>query len=1593
MHPITPIFSNRIYLFYFLFISLIIANSSSAQQISGGGSHSIALCTDGSVKAFGSNSNYQLGDTNNIIWENNIPIVVNGLSNVIAVSAGSMHNLALKSDGTVWAWGDNTYGQLGKGDLINTFTPTKVTGLGNIIAISAGANFSLALKNDGTVWAWGDNWSGQLGDGTNQNSSTIPAMVSALTGLNGVIAISAGDNHSIAIRNDHSVWAWGANSSGQLGNGTFTDASFPIQVPGLANVKAVDGGGDHSLALLTNGIIWAWGNNSYGQLGNGTTQNDSVPSMVQLLSNVIAISAGGDHNLALKNDSTVWMWGFDMNPPSRISSLTVMNGYVVPIKVNGLSGITKISCGHTQDLVYKNNGTFWSWGENNYGQLGNGAYQNAPFIPQQVVCPCGSAVTPTGSAGPDITICPNVNVIVNATAGGLAPFLYQWSPNFNFFSTRTDTISPSIYQPNAGTYTCSVIVSDRNLCSSVADSMVVKVRNAPPPPYIFANPTATVCNGNAITLTAAGGAVPPKYMWFPGGSTTTAIVVSPTLNTTYTLVTTDSLGCKSEQTSLVSILAPNVDAHNISCTQSGYALANVTDGLSPYTYLWSTGETTSGIYNLTVGNYTLTVTDANGCSGAEVFHIINPGTLTLAPLVKTNVTCNGACNGKIYATVSGGTQPYYFNWSNNSYGDTAFYLCPGGYTVIVTDAGGCSAVVTDSAKIIEPSALALSILSVKNVSCYGGNTGSVIDSISGGTPPYHFLWSQSGNTTQNATGLTAGVYTVTVTDNNNCSASIQDVIVTEPSPLSLSVSVANHVACHGGNTGSANMNAAGGTSPYSYLWIPSSQTTSSVSNLSANNYQAKLTDNNGCNISQPIVITQPSAIAANLSAVNISCNGMNDGSIYSNPTGGTLPYVYLWSSGGSSSSISNLHTGTYSLSITDANNCISNSSTSITQPTVLTLSVTATNLSCNGVCSGTATALPTGGTSPYTYVWSNGQITQTASGLCSGTYSVVVIDSHACSATNTISISQPLPIPITATATATACGVKSGTATATISGPGAFSPFHILWNTGDTNLSINNLAAGIYRANVTDGHGCFSFADALVSNSNGPTLTTNTITNISCNGLSNGAININVTGGSTPYTYHWSNGATTQDISNVSYGPYEIIVSDAGGCTATQNIFVNQPAKLSLSSSVINSSCKVANGSAIISTVGGTSPYNYLWSSGGTTSAVTGIGAGVYISRVTDTKGCKDSLLIAVSDSGGPVALVDTIVAANCGGSGYVLIVPQDSASISSYHWSNGAITQNLLNVTPGNYGLVITDTSGCKRTLVIPVSPVLPPIKPLCVVTVDTSTNKNMIVWEKPFSTSIAGFKIYRESSQNGIFQFIKYSPYSSQSTLYDSIANPNNRWSKYRISMVDICGKEGPLSPEHKTIHLSIQSATANRTNLIWDAYEGYSFSTYHIFRKKKLHGAWTLIDSVPAYQTTYADTAFPHTGDTIFYHIDVTAPNNCVATLKYPTPNATTVKGGKSNSSDRISPNATGVEENSSESWLKIYPNPSQGTFTVSSAKEQISFVRIYNMFGELLFEKNVNSNSSELTVPKITSGIYELRVDTKNGIVNKKIVISR
>jgi YD repeat-containing protein len=407
----------------------LFSGSGTIVSVECGMDYSVALKSDGTVWAWGANSYGQLGDGTTI--DKSTPVQASGLTDIIAIVAGSFHTVALKSDGTVWAWGFNGCGQLGDGTTMDKSTPVQVSGLTDIDDIAAGREYTVALRG-GTVWAWGYNGFGQLGDGTETNR-TSPVQVSGLTGVS---AIAAGNNHTVVLK-DSKVWAWGYNGFGQLGDGTETNRTSPVQVSGLTDIDDIAAGNNHTIALKS-GAVWAWGYNEFGQLGNGTTIDKSTPVQVSGLAGVSAISAGGDLVIVLKSNGTVWAWGYNQN--GQLGDGTTTNNST-PSQVIGLTGVSAVVTGGYHAVALKSDGTVWVWG-------------SGKAIPTQVASPVSisaiGGVTPPSAGKTPVS---------KATETQQDTAAVSWSPSHATFKSGISYTATITLTAKAG-YTLSGVSAD-----------------------------------------------------------------------------------------------------------------------------------------------------------------------------------------------------------------------------------------------------------------------------------------------------------------------------------------------------------------------------------------------------------------------------------------------------------------------------------------------------------------------------------------------------------------------------------------------------------------------------------------------------------------------------------------------------------------------------------------------------------------------------------------------------------------------------------------------------------------------------------------------------------------------------------------------------------------------------------------------------------------------------------------------------------------------------------------------------------------------------------------------------------------------------
>lgn len=599
-----------------------------------------------------------------------------------------------------------------------------------------------------------------------------------------------------------------------------------------------------------------------------------------------------------------------------------------------------------------------------------------------------------------------------------------------------------------------------------------------------------------------------------------------------------------------------------------------------------------------------------------------------------------------------------------------------------------------------------------------------------------------------------------------------------------------------------------------------------------------------------------------------------------------------------------------------------------------------------------------------------------------GNYNVTLEVFNGCGLSDQVTEIIEIPeseINITTNSIASSCGNADGKAVAVVSG--GTGPYNYLWSNGDMTFIADTIPAGIYQVNVEDKNGCKNFAIATVSDAEAPTILTSAVVDVACHGNSTGAIDISVIGSSAPYTFIWSNGSVNEDVNLLEAGPHEVIVTDANGCISTKSIYVNEPGEVVLTTLSNNSDCGFSNGQAAIAVSGNTGPYSYLWSNGANGILATGLSAGIYDIIVVDANGCIFEESVTVSE-GNMNIILDSITGTGCTGdlaSIYIKVLPNGNYS---YDWNTGQTTEDISSLSTGLYNVEITDiNNGCvgyAQYLIddIPTNP-----NDICLVSVDSISNTNKVIWEKDLNaTNISHYAIYKESSQAGIYYLVDEVPYDSMSVWVDPVSNPQVRSWRYKIAVVDDCGNESVVSDEHKTIHLTVNEGINNTYNLIWDHYDGLTYSTYDIYRKTNASG-WVLIASIPSNLNSYTDATPP--AGTEYYRVEALTAANC-------DPTRAGVNTSRSNvrNTPAAPPFGTTVEENVFENLI-VYPNPSTGIFKIDNPDGVKSTISVYNLVGEKIISKNI-SGSYDMDLTGFATGMYILQIENNSNKKSIKLI---
>lgn len=887
-------------------------------------------------------------------------------------------------------------------------------------------------------------------------------------------------------------------------------------------------------------------------------------------------------------------------------------------------------------------------------------------------------------------------------------------------TTQADTISgnnPSATfcwtPPSVGTFTFLVSMEDDN-CPLLGSNQYTFSISVNPPVTVSASALIT-CQSVQLTAMPNGGSGPFTYDWSgAGGLLATGINHSHTYPGPgvypYTVTVTDANGCTGNFSGSV-VIQPQVNASatafNASCngTATGSIQATASGGTGPYTYTWSGNQTGPSLSSLVAGSYSVTITDANGCSDSATATVNEPPALQVA-LSGTDPTCNGISDGTATAGVTGGTPGYTYLWSNGQTTPQATGLAAGTASVTVTDQNGCTTI--SNLALNAPSALSVNASSTQ-VSCHGGADGAATVSALGGSPGYTYLWSPNagGATTAQITGLTAGNYSVTVTDQNGC-FSVAPVAVAEPAAINLTASL-TVPTCFGVPNGTATVQPSGGTPPFTYAWSNGQQTIAATS-LTAGPYAVTVTDANGCSDSLALILTEPAALTLLTNAVPVSCNGGSDGTASATPTGGTPPYTFTWNNAQTTSLIGNLSAGAYTVTVADANGCLKAETVLVSEPAPLQVQLTGTDPQCATSTDGTASAVVSGGNPGYTYAWSGGQTAPQASNLAAGNHTVTVTDARGCTQVASLALNAPAPLALTATATAATCfGSADGTAAVTANGGTA--GYAYVWSGGATTAQATGLPAGNYSVTVTDANGCNAVVAVAVGEAPPLNLQLEAVA-VACYGEANGTATVSVQGGTPGYTYTWTGGQSSSTATALAAGGHHVQVIDANGCRAEDSIVVGTPDSLQVQISGPNKICLGTRADLLATVQGGNGGYQYSWTAvpGGMVGSNPVLSIGPTTDTdfqvvVTDAQGC--SALAPHFVGVAPLPLAEFIAENTSGCDTVTAVFTNLSQGAIAYQWNFGdgrtaTVPNPTHQFTNGTFDvtLVAISADGCRDSI-----------------------------------------------------------------------------------------------------------------------------------------------------------------------------------------------------------------------------------------------------------------------------------------------------
>ncbi|TNE53929.1 MAG: T9SS type A sorting domain-containing protein, partial [Bacteroidetes bacterium] len=1156
----------------------------------------------------------------------------------------------------------------------------------------------------------------------------------------------------------------------------------------------------------------------------------------------------------------------------------------------------------------------------------------------------GAPATPTITVSGTTTFCDGGNVTLTSS-----------SATNNTWSTGETT--QSITVSTSGSYDVTVTIAG---CSSSSAPTVVTVN---PTPVITAGTVnqTSACGNNDGSIQILGSGI-GDLSW-NGTETgvqsavTLPFVLSNLKAGTYNFTFDD--GCASNLLT-VNITDPGAPATPTITADAATTFCdggNVTLTSSAATgNTWSTGETTQSITVSSSGSYSVSVTE-NGCSSSSTSEVV-----TVNPLPTVNAgTDQTICLGTEITLAATGADSY--SWDNAVTDNVPFTPASSAtYTVVGTDANGCQ----------NSDQLNITVHNLPTVNAGADLTVCEGESVSlNASGADSYSWDNGASNGVSFVPATSATYTVIGTDANGCQNTDQlDVVV---NTIPVVDAGTDQAVCLGT---SVTLTATGADS---YIWdnavnngvsfIPTSTLVYTVTGTSANGCQN--TDQVEVIVNQlPVVNGGTDRTICEGLAITLSANGADT---YSWDNGVTDGVAFVPTS-----------SNTFEVTGTDANGCQSKDQVLVT--VVPKPDLTTTNTL--EVCEHEQLILAASSSAPV-ILWFDKAVggTELAQGstfttpdISTATSYYVESFANGCSSgRDTINILLNGKPQITISSTSSDCGNANGTAEASISQGTA--PYTYYWSSGEQQVfSVSGLATGSYYFNVEDAKGCRAIAVTEVAPSS---IDMNpVVTNPSCHGFTDGAIDLNISGLDGSLTFLWNTGKSTEGISNLKAGTYEVRVTNDAGCLVTESFVLTEPDPIVNDIFTQDPNCGINDGLIRVeSTSGGTAPYQFNWSNGNFGETNDKLTFGIYGLVTRDANGCQTESTFMLSEKNGPV-VEGVVVPTACNdatGSVSLDVTPADGDAVSKIEWSNGETTSSISNLEKGNYVSILTTDLGCTAVHIWNVKVASPMTQEICLVTVDSVTTTNLVVWEKAETEGIDYYNIYRESNQIDEYQLIDTVDFNNLSVFNDVVASPMVRSWRYKISAVNFCGVESELSTHHKTLHLNTFDLGPSGVMVNWDKYEGTSYSGYVLWRYTDANG-WESIATLPTSILSFTDnTLFSEPG--LDYMVEIILDEICTATVwraqDFNTSRSNKQKGLFNPGQGTGHSNNSLLEFAGGQVSLNVFPNPFDQLVYLDLQGAPRVDVSIIDIHGQLIKTQSCVEGQNEIQMNNLANGIYFAR----------------